>query len=163
MTTSSVTIQHVRVETEKEFTKVTERFEQQLGRFDPELLKSLRSNPKNVDAIRSQIEAMAGTSGLMLFGTTDHGALLSAFGNEKKAIQYVVGSPLIAMQMTQHNVAAGLYAPLRVLIYENERGQTCLEYDQPSSLFGQFNHEQVTAVGRMLDGKLDDLIARAIS
>jgi uncharacterized protein (DUF302 family) len=33
---------------------------------------------------------------------------------------------------------AGLYVPLRVLIYENEPGKTCVEYDKPSSLFGQF-------------------------
>jgi hypothetical protein len=24
------------------------------------------------------------------------------------------------------------------LIYENEEGKTCVEYDRPSSLFGQF-------------------------
>jgi hypothetical protein len=55
---------------------------------------------------------MAGSSGFMLFGTTDHGALLSIFGVKKKAIQYIVGNPLIAIQMTQHNLAAGLYAPV---------------------------------------------------
>jgi hypothetical protein len=40
--------------------------------------------------------------------------------------------------MTQHDIRASLYAPLRVLIYENEEGKTCVEYDKPSSLFGQF-------------------------
>jgi hypothetical protein len=43
-------------------------------------------------------------------------------GEESSAIhdraiqtQYIVGNPLIAIQMAQHNLAAGLYAPLRVL------------------------------------------------
>ena len=105
---------------------------------------------------------MAGSSGLMLFNTSDHGALLSVFGEAKQAIQYVIGNPLIAMQMTQHNLAAGLYAPLRLLVYRNERGKTCVEYDQPSSLFAQFNDERITAVARALDLKLGDLIAAAI-
>ena len=98
----------------------------------------------------------------MLFGTMDHGALLSIFGVKTKAIQYVLGNPLIAIQMTQHNLAAGLYAPLRVLVYEDDRGRTCLEYDKPSSLFGQFNDDRITTVASLLDRKLEDLIAEAV-
>jgi len=105
---------------------------------------------------------MAGSSGFMLFGTMDHGALLSLFGVKTKAIQYVLGNPLIAIQMTQHNLAAGLYAPLRVLVYEDDRGRTCLEYDKPSSLFGQFNDDRITTVASLLDRKLEDLIAEAV-
>jgi uncharacterized protein (DUF302 family) len=29
--------------------------------------------------------------------------------------------------MTQQDIRASLYAPLRVLLYENEEGRTCLE------------------------------------
>jgi uncharacterized protein DUF302 len=75
---------------------------------------------------------MNGPSGLLLFGTTDHGWLVSLLGETKEqAIQYVVGNPLIAIEMTQHNLAAGLCVPLRVLIYEAD-GKTRLEYDRPS-------------------------------
>jgi uncharacterized protein (DUF302 family) len=63
--------------------------------------------------------------------------------------------------MTQHDVRASLYAPLRVLIYENERGQTCVEYDKPSSLFGQFGNPKVAEVAQMLDRKLEQLVAKA--
>jgi predicted RNA-binding protein (virulence factor B family) len=51
---------------------------------------------------------------------------------------------------------------LRVLIYENDQGKTCLEYDRPSSLFGQFGNAKVTEVAAMLDRKLELLIAKAI-
>jgi len=43
-----------------------------------------------------------------------------------------------------------------------ERGRTCLEYDKPSSLFGQFNDERIAPVASMLDRKLEDLVATAI-
>ena len=46
--------------------------------------------------------------------------------------------------MTQHDIRASLYAPLRVLIYENEEGKTCVEYDRPSSLFGQFGNDRIS-------------------
>ncbi|HEX4591054.1 MAG TPA: hypothetical protein VH120_14045 [Gemmataceae bacterium] len=47
----------------------------------------------------------------MLFKTSDHGALPRLVGRQrKKALQYLVGNPLIAVQMTQHDVRAGRYA-----------------------------------------------------
>jgi uncharacterized protein (DUF302 family) len=99
----------------------------------------------------------------MLFGTSHHGALLRLVGQEKKkAVQYLIGNPLFAVQMTQHDIRASLYAPLRVLIYENDQGKTCVEYDRSSSLFGQFGNAKVTAVAAMLDQKLEQLIAKAV-
>jgi uncharacterized protein (DUF302 family) len=97
----------------------------------------------------------------MLFGTTDHGALLRLAGHKRKAIQYVVGNPLVALQMTQHDIRASLYAPVRVLIYENQEGQTCLEYDRPSSLFGQFGDDRIAPTATMLDRKLEALVTTA--
>ena len=162
MTTSTFTTTHIRVQTEKKFSEVTRDFERQLGKFDPTVFQVLRSDAERADDARARIEAMAGSSGFMLFGTMDHGALLSVFEVKKKAIQYVLGNPLIAIQMTQHNLAAGLYAPLRLLVYEDNRGRTCLEYDKPSSLFGQFNDDRITTVASLLDRKLEDLIAAAV-
>ena len=54
---------------------------------------------------------MEGSSGLMLFWTSNHGHLLRLVSQTKAAIQYVVGNPLIAIQMTQHDIRAALYAP----------------------------------------------------
>ena len=162
MITSTFTTTHIREQTEKQFGEVTKDFERQLGKFDPTVFQALRPDADHADDARARIEAMAGSSGFMLFGTTDHRALLSIFGVKKKAIQYIVGNPLIAIQMTQHNLAAGLYAPLRVLVYEDDRGRTCLEYDKPSSLFGQFNDDRISTVASMLDRKLEDLIAVAV-
>jgi uncharacterized protein (DUF302 family) len=51
--------------------------------------------------------------------------------------------------------------PLRVLLYENAEGKTCIEYDKPSSLFGQFGTAEIDAVAAMLDKKLETLVARA--
>ena len=59
---------------------------------------------------------MAGPSGSMLFGTQNHGALLRLARQQRQAAQYVVGNPLFAPQMTQHDIRASLYAPLRMLI-----------------------------------------------
>jgi uncharacterized protein (DUF302 family) len=116
----------------------------------------------DAEGASAKIEAMAGPSGFMLFATHNHGALLRLAGQKCKAVQYVVGNPLFAFQMTQHDIRASLYAPPRVLLYEDERGRTCLEYDKLSSLFGQFNDAGIAPAASRLDRKLEDLVTTAI-
>ena len=161
MTLSRFTTSRVRTLTGKGFTDVTKDFESRVGRLDPTILRSNSSPRLQVADVRSRIEATAGSSGFMLFGTSDHGALLTLFDKPRKAIQYLVGNPLIALQMTRRNLGAGLYAPLRVLIYE-EDGKTFVEYDKASSLFGQFKDPDIDAVATTLDQKLEALVTAAI-
>jgi uncharacterized protein (DUF302 family) len=159
MNPTTVAVVHVRVETRKGFAEVKEGLERRLVRFNLDTLPSLLAGPQEA---RRQLEAVAGPSGFMLFATVDHGSLLAVLGESRKAVQYVVGNPLIALQMTRHDLAAGLYAPLRLLVYEDKAGKTCLEYDKPSSLFGQFHDDRIDAVAAMQDRKVEELVADAV-
>jgi Domain of unknown function DUF302 len=71
------------------------------------------------------------------------------------ARQYEIGTSLTASKMTRHQLAAALYAPLRVVLFEDANGRGIFEYDKPSSLFGQFGYERVTEVGLDLDPTLE--------
>src|SRR5262249_52442489 len=161
MNVTRLAVDHVRVVADKPFDQVIRAFEQQLGQFNPEVYKSLIAGG-DAEKLRAKIKAMEGPSGFMVFRTSDHGALLCLAGQKKKAIQYLVGNPLFAVQMTKHDIRASLYAPLRVLIYENDEGKTCVEYDRPSSLFGQFGNAKVTDVATRLDRKMEQLVTDAI-
>jgi uncharacterized protein (DUF302 family) len=158
MNNNHFTVDHVRRTTDKPFGDVTTAFERQLGRFEPGVYQALAAGG-DAKGARAKIEAMAGPSGFMLFGTNDHGSLLRLVGQKRKALQYVVGNPLFALQMTQHDIRASLYAPLRVLIYEDEQGKTCVEYDRSSSLFGQFGNDRIAPTAAMLDRKLESLVS----
>jgi uncharacterized protein (DUF302 family) len=161
MNDSRFTVDHVRRTTDKPFEDVATALVRQLGRFDPDVYKALAAGG-DAAGVRAKIEAMAGPSGFMLFGTSDHGALLRLAGQKRKAVQYVVGNPLFALRMTQHDIRASLYAPLRVLVYEGEDGKTHLEYDKPSSLFGQFGNDRIAPTAAVLDAKLEALVTAAI-
>ncbi len=158
MSDNPFTVDHVRRTTDKPFGDVTTAFERQLGRYEPGVYQTLAAGG-DAEGARARIEAMAGQSGFMLFGTQDHGSLLRLAGQKRRAIQYVVGNPLFALQMTQLDIRASLYAPLRVLIYEDGQGQTCVEYDRPSSLFGQFGNDRISPTAVMLDRKLEALVS----
>ena len=47
---------------------------------------------------------VAGSSGFMLFRTSDHGALLHPAGQMKQDVQCLVGNPLLAIPMTEHEI-----------------------------------------------------------
>jgi hypothetical protein len=63
--------------------------------------------------------------------------------------------------MTRYKLSAALYAPLRVVLFEDERGKGVFEYDKPSSFFGQYGDERVTEVGRCLDAELEAALRKA--
>jgi uncharacterized protein (DUF302 family) len=156
-----VLVEHVRVKTEKPIGDVAAAFEARLGTFDPAVLDQLR-NGGDPEAVRARLEGMAGPSGFTLFRTSDYGPLLRLAGQTKKAVQYQLGNILIAIQMMQHDVRVSLYAPARLLIFEDEDGKTSVEYDKLSSLLGQFGNAHVTEVAAMVDRKLEQLVSQAV-
>jgi len=139
------------------YKRFTSALEAVLGRFSNDVQEDIVSRPHIAE---QRIAAMAGEQGLTIFAIFDHGAALNMVGAPRNAKQYLIGNPLTAMQMTRRDLRAALYAPLRVLVYEDADRRTVVEYDQPSSLFGQFGNSEVTAVGVSLDQKLEAVIRR---
>lgn len=91
---------------------------------------------------------------LSIFATKDHGSLLMIAGLTRRALQYEIGNPLTASKMTRLRYSAALYAPIRVLLREDEAGVVAFEYDRPKSVFGQFKDDRVDEVAAQLDADL---------
>jgi uncharacterized protein (DUF302 family) len=155
---SKISVQHVSISIEKTFSETCSRFESRMGRIDYPSFSKMLSEGESEKAVRSYIKGIEGPLGLMIFNTIDHGALLSLAGKTARARQYIVGNPLFALQMTQKDVRAGLYAPLRIYIREDGPDKSVIEYDLPSTLFGQFQNAEVDREAMMLDQKLEAAI-----
>ena len=158
------TLSVVRVEytSAKSFDAVTKAIESQLGKFDTAAFNSLMKPPLDAAKAEAGIRAMEGSSGFMLFALRDHGQLLGLKGKDSSARQYEVGNPLFAVEMTQADVRAGEFAPLRMYVYVATDNLTHVTYDLPSSLFGRFKSPQVDAVAKGLDQKLEKLVTNAL-
>jgi hypothetical protein len=153
-----ISVSHQTIDLQRSFEDFTATLESLLGHLDPASLALVPTDPQRAE---QQLAALGGYENLILFGVQNHGELFHLLGTLKKAKQYTIGNPLIALQMTQHDLRAALYAPLRVLVYEDENHQIRAEYDLPSSLFGQFQNDAVTAVAQGLDAKLAHLLHHA--
>jgi Domain of unknown function DUF302 len=149
MRKQTITVEHNNIESAKSFADVRAALERSVPHLDPSLVKALDDG----DVERADREKKEGPE-LSIFQVRDHGALLKIAGKARNALQYEIGNPVTASLMTRHRLSAALYAPIRVVLYENDAGHGVFEYDQPSTTFGQFGDEQVTAVARGLDAAL---------
>lgn len=155
-TSHMIAVEHVRVSSSLAFAEVRHRLEQTLPLLDASIAAALRSG----DAERARDYEETGPK-LSIFEQRDHGSLLEIFGGRRNALQYEIGNPLTASKMTRYQPCAALYAPLRVVLFEDEQGRGVFEYDKPSSLFSQYGDERVSKVGRYLDGALEAALRRA--
>ena len=146
---TTIAVQHLKIELAQSFESARQAFESILPQFDAGIMVLLR----NGEVQRASEELERGPE-LAIFQSRDHGSLLQIAGLARKALQYDVGNPFTASKMTRHQLAAAMYAPFRIVLYENEQGHAVFEYDKPSSLFGQFGDERVTAIARELDGAI---------
>jgi hypothetical protein len=156
LTSHSITVDHVRIASERTFEDVRRKLEATVPTLDLSIPVALRDG----DEGRAKAYRETGPK-LSIFNIRDHGALLAIAGGARHALQYDIGNPWTASTMTRHQLGAALYAPLRVVLLEDEQGNGVFEYDRPSSFFGQFGDERVTEVGRYLDATLEAVLRDA--
>lgn len=114
------------------------------------------------EEFEKRIHALEGESGFMLFFEIDHGKWMQAYGARGKVLRWILGNPLLAITMLKHDIRAGLFAPVELLLIENEGGQGCtLIYDVPSSLMVIEENPALLEAARVLDKKLLALVSRA--
>ncbi len=121
----------------------------------PELtrLASSRAGPQGIE---DAVQVMVGDSGFIRLAKVDQRPLVSLLGKPQRMTVYLIANPVLANRMCERNPAVGVYAPLRVSIYEGD-GRTHFTYDQPSGFLNQFDDEEIRAVGRILDDKVTAL------
>jgi uncharacterized protein (DUF302 family) len=156
VTSRTIAVEHIKIESGKKFEEVRRALEETIPKLNPAVREFLRKG----DQERAKAEEEHGPK-LSIFQDRDHGALLQIAGGTRNARQYEIGNPLTATKMTRHQLPAALYAPLRVVLYEDDNGRGIFEYDKPSSFFGQFGDKRVTEVGRYLDETLETALVRA--
>ena len=159
---TTFTVHHNEHLSSRSFEEVVDVFESAVGSVEDTGFPALLASTKSAEEFESQVKSRESTSGFMRFLTVDHGAWLARIGLMAKARMYTIGNPLIAQTMLEHDIAAGLNVPVRLLIYEDAVNRTTrLAYDLPSSLMRGLQNNKVTAAAKKLDAKLIALAVHA--
>lgn len=129
----------------------------------PVLINDVAAATGDWESYCREVESHVGPSGFMLFGVIDHGAWLNKVGINRKALRVILGNPLIAITMIRHDVTAGLFAPVELLILDEPDGGTSLTYVKPSSLMVIEDNPELYSAAQQLDAKLAALAAKVVA
>jgi uncharacterized protein (DUF302 family) len=113
--------------------------------------------------LRRRVEARLGSSGFMLLMKVEHDLLMGDLGRKHRSVQYAIGNPLIAKDVSDAAAKVCLYTPLRLAVLEDEKdGSTWVLYDNPESLMGSFGSAAAQKIGSSLNKRIAGLIESAV-
>jgi uncharacterized protein (DUF302 family) len=150
VTSRTIAVEHIKISSKHSFEEVRQKLEGTLPKYDRNIAAALRNGD-----VKSAKDYEENGPTLSIVAAVDHGADLQIVGRKRNALLYEIGNPLTATKMTRHQLPAALYAPLRVVLFEDEQGRGVFEYDKPSSFFAQYGDERVTEEGRRSDADLE--------
>ena len=153
----------IEVDTTVSFDEVLSRLRRLMGDASvPEVVTLAKEATTEAEFIQRVQERLVGESGFMLFHEIDHGGWLPRFGINRRVVRWILGNPLIAITMIRHDITAGLFAPVEVLVTEKESGPgATITYVRPSSLMVIEENPPLREAAKALDEKFDALIAKA--
>ncbi len=152
------TVTRLQIGTGRPFEAFRRDFESAAPVFDHAAVEAITARGGSWDEIRAAVAANA-PHGLMIFVSIDARPLMAAAGHRSPAVEYLLGNHVVAERMYRHSPLALLYAPLRVLLFADERGDAVVALDQPSTVFAALDDPRITEVGHELDRKVAALLA----
>jgi uncharacterized protein (DUF302 family) len=75
----------------------------------------------------------------------------------------ILGNPLISVTMLRHDLTAGLFAPVELLLLEEDHNRSSITYVKPSSQMVIDDNPPLRAAAQALDEKLAALAAKVVS
>jgi uncharacterized protein (DUF302 family) len=111
-------------------------------------------------AYQRKVRSYVGPSGFMLFSSFNHGGWIKKAGIHREALRLIIGNPLIAIIMLRHDLTAGLFAPVELLLTDEAGGGSALTYVAPSSLMVVEPNPPLAAAAHDLDAKLAALATK---
>lgn len=97
-------------------------------------------------------------NGLMIYWRVDATPVLRVAGHDGHAVEYLLGNHVLAESMYRHDHRAMLYAPLRVLLHDDDDGNAIFSLDRPSTVFAGLNHPAVAEVGVAIEREVAALL-----
>jgi len=162
--TRKLEIERYSLVSSKAFDEVVAALNASVGHPDKAEFWKLTRRTRSVGALERTINKVLGPTGLMLFVTFDHGAIVrKGTGRDTpKMIRFVIGNPLIMKEMAKHVPDAGSYAPVTVLVDERADG-VHLSYDRMASLLAPYENLDALKIAENLDAKVENLLQQAAS
>ncbi len=150
----------IRIDSDKTYEQVVAALLSEVGER-PEAISDLPGAYfHDWESFATEITRHLGSSEFMLMHLIHHSGWLETAGINRKALRAILGNPLISITMLRHDLTAGLFAPVELLLLEEDHNRSSLTYLKPSSLMVVDDNPPLLAAAVALDEKLAALAAK---
>lgn len=149
----------LRYDSTKSFDDLIDAVLADVGR-SPVPIENIGTRFESWDSYEREVQSYVGPHGFMLFGSFDHGGWIGKAGIDRKVMRLIIGNPLIAITMLRHDVTAGLFAPVELLLTQEDGDTSALTYVVPSSLMVVEPNPPLLSAAQALDAKLAALAVK---
>lgn len=116
----------------------------------------------DVASTMDALEAAVTGAGATVFARVDHAGGAAKVDMELASSQVLIfGNPKLGTPIMQADPLAGLFLPLKVLVYEDSDGQTWLAYQTPQGLLRDLQDIPILEVSEKISGALAKLTEKA--
>lgn len=160
-TTKTVLLDHsmerISLYTRVPFADFRARFEGAVPPFDEQRVLDLVARDASWEEVLQALRDNA-PHNFVIFGSVDVAPLMALAGHRSQAVEYLMGNHTIAERMFRYDPHTLLYAPLRILLFEDTDGTAIFSLDRPSSAFASLGRPEIDEVGVELDRKVAALL-----
>ncbi len=108
------------------------------------------------------LEAAVTGAGATVFARVDHAGGAAKVDLELAPEQLLIfGNPKLGTPAMQDDPLAGLFLPLKVLVYQDEDGQTWLAYEDPAAMLDELDIPNDAEYVKKMTGALAKLTGKA--
>jgi len=114
--------------------------------------KSANSVAVSIDKLENVLKQ----KGAGIVARVDHAAAGEKIGLKLRPTQLLIfGNPKLGTPLMQSSQSIGLALPLKILAWEDEKGQTWLTYENPATMASRYNVKEPAEVLKKMAGVLD--------
>ncbi|MDP3766501.1 MAG: DUF302 domain-containing protein [Dehalococcoidia bacterium] len=121
-----------------------------------------RVSARNFETTVRQLETALQGRSFMIVARVDHQNMLRMVGAQTRgALTLEFGKPDMMRSSLPAHPEIGLEMPMRIYVWERADGRTVVSYHRPSAVFAAYGNPELTAMGNMMDGMFEQIVADA--
>ena len=122
-----------------------------------------KTSPHSVVETMDRLEEAVTAAGATVFARVDHAAGAQKVDMELRPTQLLIfGNPVLGTPAMQDDIRAGIVLPLRVLVYQDEDGDTQIAYEDVTDMFADFDIDASAEYINKMRGALQMFADKAV-
>ncbi len=110
----------------------------------------------DVATVMGRLESAVLGAGATIFARVDHGGGAESVGMELADSELLIfGNPKLGTPAMQDDILAGLYLPLKILVYADADGQTWIAWEEPEETFDDLDIDDDAAYLDVMEDALE--------